>query len=491
MIPKIAILLTDFYKQSHAQQYEPSIKYLTSYYVPRSSRINDWQFVPVIGIQRFIKEYLIDYFEEYFFKLEWKQIEDIYSNVISSTYDGEGLGLDRIKNLHNLGYLPIEINSIEEGTKIPIGCPILEIRNTHPDFPWCVNLIESLMSSQLWYSMVTAMSGYQYRQIVNKYYDETSDISGRSAISDFSLRGTMGINAGSLATMGFLLSFNKTATIPAIIDIHNFYGDSMNVIATGMRSTEHSVACSSFSITGTEEVLIDRLLNQYSTGNFSMVSDSYDYWNLVENILPKFKDKIISRQGTVFIRPDSGDPVENTTKSVFKLWEIFGGEINTKGYKILNSHIRVIYGDAITQVRAKQIYQILKDQGFAADNVVLGAGSFSMLCLMDDQGNMNPYTRDTFNVGIKTVAGSYEFDNELKEMFIFKNPKTDSEHFKKSHKGHILVHEVDGKIKYKDELYYVEAHVESNLLKPVFKNGKLLRSISFTDIRNNLWGGEF
>lgn len=491
MIPKIAILLTDFYKQSHAQQYESNIKYLTSYYVPRSSRIADWKFVPVIGIQRFIKEYLIDYFEKYFFKLSWNDIENAYLEVMTLTYDGEGLGLNRIKNLHNLGYLPLEINAVVEGTKVPVGCPILEIRNTHPEFPWCVNLIESLMSSQLWYPMVTAMSGYQYRQIVNKYYNETADVSGCSAISDFSLRGTMGIDAGSLATMGFLLSFNKTATIPAIIDIHNFYGDPMNTIASGMRSTEHSVACSSFSITGDEESLINRLLDQYPTGNFSMVSDSYDYWNLIENIIPKFKNKIIFRQGTIFIRPDSGDPVENTTKSVFKLWETFGGEINTKGYKVLDSHIRVIYGDAITQIRAKQIYQILKDNGFAANNVALGAGSFSMLCLMDDNGNLNPYTRDTFNVGIKTVAGSYESDNKLKEIFIFKNPKTDNEHFKKSHKGHILVYKDNDEIKYKDELLYSESHIETNLLQPVFKNGILLRSTTFTEVRNNLWKGEF
>ena len=503
----ISILLCDFYKAVHCGQYDPKITKLTAYYVPRMSRFKDIEEIPVIGIQAFIKEYLIDHFNQNFF---WRDIDDLkseYDWIINQTMGSNRNYWHYVEALWKLGYLPIEISALEEGIKCPIGVPALQITNTDSNFAWVVNAIESLMSNELWYQSCTAIAGMRYRNIVNKYYELTSDHpeNAKHAISEFGFRGLPGLAAARKASMGFLLSFDKTATIPAITYIHDMYGDPLKEIGGGMASSEHSVMTSSYAIDEDEETLIERLLTEvYPDGNFAMVCDSYDYWNVVDNILPKFKEEIFARQGTLYVRGDSGDPVEIVTETVKHLWKTFGGTVNSKGYKVLDSHIRAIYGDSITQQRAEQIYYLLEKAGFAADNVALGAGSFSMLCYENEDGSLSPYTRDSFSTAIKTSAGEYIapvfnddgilVDRKTKEIQIYKDPKTDTGHFKKSHRGWVGVYrDKTDKIYYKDGLTCAqkEIHQPLDLLKPIFRDGMLLRSTTFNEIRQRFWNGRF
>lgn len=502
-----SILLCDFYKTVHAEQYDPKITQLVAYYVPRMSRIPEITKIPVIGIQSFVQEYLIDDFNNNFFNVDLKEIIKQYSDVILETLGENRLHLDKIIDLHNLGYLPIKMSWVLEGMQVPIGCPAIQITNTHPKFAWVVNAIESLMSAELWYQSCTAIAGRLYREIVDDAYFKTSDHpeNAKHAICEFGFRGMPSLQAAQKAAMGFLLSFDKTSTIPAIEYIHKYYGDDRKSIGSGMASTEHSVMCSSFAIDKNEESLIKRLLiDVYPTGNFAMVCDSYNYWNVVDNILPSLKDLILSRNGTLFVRGDSGDPVKIITETVEHLWNHFGGTINSKGYKVLDSHIRAIYGDSITQRRAKQIYDILESKGFAADNVTLGAGSFSMLCLEteDKDGNiiLNPFTRDTFGVAVKTTVAKYSIFKETSigdtyivtpEVPVFKDPVTDTGHFKKSHKGWIRVYEEQAFcLNYKDECTEKEAQSINIFKYPKFENGKLLEHSTFEEIRYNFWNGK-
>lgn len=503
----ISILLCDFYKAVHCGQYDPKITKLVAYYVPRMSRFKDITEIPVIGIQAFIKEYLIDHFNQNFF---WRDIDDLkleYDWIINQTMGSNRNYWHYVESLWKLGYLPLEISALEEGLKCPIGCPAIQITNTDLNFAWVVNAIESLMSNELWYQSCTAIAGMRYRNIVNKYYELTSDHpeNAKHAISEFGFRGLPGLAAARKASMGFLLSFDKTATIPAITYIHDMYGDPLKEIGGGMASTEHSVMTSSYAIDENEETLIERLLTEvYPDGNFAMVCDSYDYWNVVDNILPEFKEEILGRNGTLYIRGDSGDPVDIITQTVYHLWREFGGTVNSKGYKVLDSHIRAIYGDSITQQRANQIYYLLEKAGFAADNVALGAGSFSMLCYENEYGSLSPYTRDTYAVAVKTSAGEYidpirNADGTIvargnKEIQIYKDPKTDTGRFKKSHKGWVGVYrDEENNIYYEDNLICAqkEVHQPLDLLRPVFRDGKLLRTTTFNEIRQRFWDGKF
>jgi nicotinamide phosphoribosyltransferase len=480
------------------------------------TRIKGWDSVPVLGIQSFVKEFLIDHFNENFFNVSLKDILEQYTYVITESLGKNRVNTKKIEKLHKLGYLPLDIRAIDEGVEIGIKTPMIEISNTLPDFAWVTNSIETLMSSELWYQMVTAKVGIEYRKIANKWFEKTCDepTKARSAISEFGYRGAHCHEGVMRASTGFLCSFNKTSTIPAIVRINEYYEDDLKNIGTGMVSSEHSIMTSSYALDGDEITLIKRLITEtFPDGNISLVLDSYDYWNIIDVILPKLKDEILGRNGTLFCRGDSGTPEDIVVQTVQHLWNTFGGTVNKKGYKVLDSHIKAIYGDSITIQRANTIYSRLEKLGFSVECVALGAGSFSMLCLETTEkvfdgydgpfkeyvsvDKLNPFTRDTFGVAIKTTYGEYIDENgDVKGFEIFKDPKTDTGNFKKSQKGCCIVEKQFADnvpyIAYTDGYTLEQAHNSpTNLLTPVFLNGKLVKETTFNEIRNRLWNGNF
>lgn len=218
----------------------------------------------------------------------------------------------------------------------------------------------------------------------------------------------------------------------------------------------------------------------------------YDYWNLVNNILPAIKEDVMEHHGCLAIRGDSGNPVEIVTETVFKLWEIFGGTVNSKGYKVLDPHVKALYGDSITPQRCEAVYKILMEHGFAINNVSLGVGSFSMQCLETMDGGEKtyaPYTRDIFGIAVKAT---YAEDADGKPIMIFKNPKTDSGHFKKSQRGccKVVYDYTYHNFFCQDGLTWEESQV-GNWLQPVFKDGKLLKIYTLDEVRKNLHEGNF
>ena len=400
-----SLLLKDFYKAVHSEMLNPGMTKSVSYYTPRKSRVNRWPKVVNFGLQMFIKNWLIDEFNENFFNRPEDEVVAEYKRVLDNAMGNDIYDINKVRKLHKLGYLPIEIISIPEGVEVPMRCPIFGITNTHDEFAWLPQALESLISAEVWYPMITATVGHTYRQIVDKYYDLTCDdnIPHRRALGNFDFRGDMGVDAALKAAAGWLMSFVNTATVPAIPFMEQMYNCdcTKEEVGFGAVSTEHFVMCSNFAADGDERTFLKRLLTElYPNTSFSCVCDSYDYWNVVENILPSLKDEIMAHNGCFLVRGDSGDCVDVVTKTVFKLWELFGGTVNTKGYKVLDPHVKALYGDSITVERAEKIYQILMDNGFAACNVSLGVGSFSMHCIEED-GMLKPFTRDTFSSCIK------------------------------------------------------------------------------------------
>lgn len=488
------LLLLDYYKTTHNEQYPKGITKIVSYYTPRMSRIGDEDKLVMFGLQAFIKEYLITSFHENFFSREKSEVLNEYKRLIDHTLGKGIVNYDKIERLHELGYLPIEIKALDEGTRVPIKVPMFEISNTHKDFAWLVNTLETALSCSLWHGQISANVGYRYRQIVNQYYGISVDdnVPRNRALGDFSMRGQESCESAIKSSAGFCLSFLNTATVPTILFLEHFYNCdcTKESVAFGSISTEHSVMNSNYAVDGDETSMVKRLLTEiYPAKGFSMVSDSYDYWNMIDHIIPTCKEEILNHGGYVGIRGDSGDPVEITTQTVERLWESFGGTINSKGYKVLDSHIKVIYGDSITPQRAEHIYKILIEHGFACNNVLLGVGSFSMQCLEQDNA-LQPYTRDTFGIAIK--ATYCEVDN--KAIQIFKNPKTDTGNFKKSQRGMCVVyHDIDGNLNYQDgfDSSTIDDFKGENLLKTVFCDGKMVKEQTLHEIRTVLHNGEF
>lgn len=520
-----APLLLDSYKSSHRKQYSPNTEVVYSTWTPRKSRESDINKVVVFGIQAFIQDYLVELFNQTFF---YRKKEDVIPVIkeIMQNYTGDS-DTSHWEALHDLGYLPLEIRALPEGTLCPIRVPMATIENTKPEFYWLTNFIETIFSTEVWKPMTSATIALQYRKILDSYAEKTCDNNDHVDYQghDFSLRGMAGIDAGLSSGAGHLVSFKGSDTIPAVFWIEKYY-QTKNIngsVATSIPATEHSVAETNIieleeqfknsedPRLEAERAYLGRLLNDvYPSGFFSYVSDTYNLWDVCTKVLPSHKDKIMSRDGRVVVRPDSGDPVDilcgYNTKTFFDdyrgidkpvrlrdesdtpyyneinkgvielLWETFGGTVNSKGYKVLDSHIGCLYGDAITLERAQEICERLEKKGFASSNVVLGIGSYTY--------NMN--TRDTFGFALKTTYGVVNG----KELLLYKDPITD-DGTKKSQKGRVIVlRDENGDLTYIDNLYKSEWEKRVNNgedeLRTVFKDGKVMNTQSFDMVRATL-----
>lgn len=492
------MLYIDFYKSTHSKMYHKDIAKIVSYFTPRGTRLGKIETeneLVMFGLQGFIKEFLIEQLNEGFFGRPKSEVIGEYRRILDSTIGEKAYDISKIEALHDLGYLPVKISAVAEGTRVPVKVPMIQLENTHPDFAWCVEYIESLILAESWHAMTCANVGYRYRQAVNKYYDISveDNVERARAIGDFSFRGQESLSAAIKTSAAFCLSFLNTATVPAIPYLEKYYNCdcTKEPVAFGAVSTEHSVMCSSFALDGDEITMVKRLLNEiYPDTSFSMVSDSYDYWNLVDNIIPACKEDILRHNGTLLIRGDSGDPVEIVTETVFRLWNTFGGTVNSKGYKVLDPHVKAIYGDSITPERMTEIYEILIKNGFACNNVSLGVGAFSMQCAIYE-GGLAPFTRDTFQCAVKAT---YCEDRSGNSYQVYKAPKTDSDNVKKSQKGMCCVYrDEQGVIAYKDGYTSetIKECADINLLEPVFENGRMIKEYSLSEIRNRLHNNSF
>ncbi|WP_343604177.1 nicotinate phosphoribosyltransferase [Fluviicola sp.] len=478
------LLLTDGYKVDHRRQYPEGTTLVYSNWTPRKSRIDDIQGVVFFGLQYFVKKYILEDFETYFFKQPKEKVVAEYARRINNYLGENQVGTKHIEALHDLGYIPMVIKALPEGATVPTKVPMFTMYNTQPEFFWLTNYFETLVSAVVWMPCTSATIAKQYRMVLDKFAQETSsapefvDWQGH----DFSMRGMAGTEAALISGIGHLTSFTGTDTIPAIEVLERYYlADSdKELIGGSVAATEHSVMCMG---TIEDEIGTFRRLicDVYPKGIVSIVSDTWDLWRVLTDYLPKLKQEVLQREGKVVIRPDSGDPVdiicgnpegknEHERKGVVELlWETFGGQTNDKGYKELDPHIGAIYGDSITVVRATQICERLKAKGFASTNVVLGIGSYTY------QYN----TRDTFGFAMKATYG--EVDGKGRE--IFKDPITD-DGTKKSAKGLMKIELNDGVYTLKDQVSWEEE--KQGELKEVFRDGKLLLEHSLQEIRQRL-----
>ena len=297
---------------------------------------------------------------------------------------------------------------------------------------------------------------------------------------------------GAISGAGNLLSFNGTDTVSAVDLLEDYYSANAEdeFIAASVPASEHSVTSLGSSVDGEFETIKRWITKDYPTGIVSVVSDTYDFWNVLTNYLPLLKGEILSRKpndlglSKVVVRPDSGDPADiicgtvdefgkgvspEQKGSIELLWDVFGGTINSKGYKELDSHIGLIYGDSITIERAKDIFERLEKKGFASSNVVFGIGSFTYQMV----------SRDTLGMAVKATYAVV--DGEGKELF--KDPITDNG-TKKSARGLLRV-EKDGD-NYVLHDKQTEEQEKEGELSIVFENGKLLLPLTLQEIRENL-----
>lgn len=481
----------DFYKADHRRQYPENTTEVYANFTPRFSRndphknkekINNIIF---FGLQYFIKDFLIGAWNENFFKKNKNEIVRKYKKRMDYSLGKDAIETKHIEALYDLGYLPIKIKALEEGVLVPIGIPVLTIVNTHPDFFWLTNYIETILSCYLWKPITSATTAFEYKKLLT-YFARITGANEEDILfqaHDFSFRGMSSLQDAAMSGAAHLTSFCGTDTIPAIDLLEKYYRADVEseLVGCSVPATEHSVMC--MGAEDNELATFNRLITDvYPKGIVSIVSDTWDFWKVVTEYLPILKDKILSRDGKVVIRPDSGDPVKiiigdkdaDSNSPEYKgavecLWEIFGGTITEAGYKILDCHIGLIYGDSITLERAEKILSGLAEKGFASTNIVFGVGSYTYQYV----------TRDTYGFAVKATSGVV--DGVRRD--IFKNPKTDSG-MKKSAKGLLKVDRLNNTLVLYDQQN--EAQENSGLLQTVFENGKLIQDVSLSEIRNKI-----
>jgi nicotinamide phosphoribosyltransferase len=481
-----ATLLCDFYKLAHRAMYPVGTEVVYSTWTPRTSRLSGVDKIINVGTQAFLVK-LNTIFQESFFSDSKESVVAEYKRIIKHTLGVTDPETKHIEELHDLGYLPLSIKALPEGAHVPLRVPTLTIQNTDPRFFWLTNYIETLASCELWQMATSATLANEYRKILEtaalKTVGNTDFVPFQG--HDFSMRGMSSLESGVNSGVGHLTSFVGTDTVPAIQAAEHYYDANVEteMVGTSIPATEHSIQCAYGDDTEYYKNMINRV---HPSGFVSIVSDGYDYWDVLTRVIPSLKADIMKRDGRVVVRPDSGDPVKivcgdadapvgspEHKGSIQVLWDIFGGTVTEKGYKVLDSHIGLIYGDAITLRRAQEIVDRLAEKGFASINVVFGIGSYTY------QYN----TRDTLGFAMKSSLCVINGQ----EKQIFKDPKTD-DGTKKSLKGRVVV--------FKDSNGYRAADgfglgdvIHSDQLKEVYRDGKILVRQTLAEIRDRVRKG--
>lgn len=319
-------LLCDFYKISHRKQYPEGTTLVYSNLTPRSGKYYKGKSNKVMffGLQYFIKHVLVDLFNEQFFNRDKEEVIVEYARVIKHCLGDNNPDTSHIEQLHDLGYLPLQIKALPELSLVDYQVPVLTVRNTHPDFYWLTNFIETVMSSDLWLMSNNATLAYDYRMICEEWADKTCDNNDHVPFQchDFSFRGMAGHEAATMSGMAHLTQFKGTDTIPAIQAMEYYYGKNIEteLIGTSIPASEHAVMCAGGK--ESEFETYKRFITElYPNGFVSIVSDTWDFFGVLTDILPKLKSEIMARDGKTVIRPDCYS--EDTSILTPHGWKLF------------------------------------------------------------------------------------------------------------------------------------------------------------------------
>lgn len=488
-----SLFYTDGYKIGHRRMLAPGTTKLYGTWIPRSTKHAPKGIDKIVSFgQQLTIRWLNDEFTENFFKLPKEEAMKFGKDM--SLYLGMDYDASHFAALHDLGYLPVRIKSLPEGIETPTNVPHMTFINTVDGFAWLTLYLETIISSLAWKPSTSATIALQYKRNLTNWVMKTDPANAwliPFLAHDFSARGLSPWDMLS-SGLGHATSFRGSDSIICIPGARYFYDEPEDeVCINSVNASEHSVSTTCI-FTISESGMIKYFMDQYPTGILSIVSDTFDLWQLITKFLPEHKEQIMSRDGKLVIRPDSGDPVDiicgknswfltnnldpnesdvdqnhPSYKGVIELlWDIFGGTINEQGFKVLDSHIGAIYGDSITLERQVQIYERLAYKGFAATNIVLGVGSFTY------QYN----TRDTLGFAAK---GAWFEANGIGHD-IYKDPVTD-DGTKKSLKGLILV-DADFTV----HTQCTPEQEKQGILQTIFEDGKFYNQTSLTEIRKRI-----
>lgn len=452
------ILATDSYKQSHFKQFPPGAAYVSSYVEARVGSNPDAR-VLFFGLQAFIRQYLTD-------PITQSDISRAERVLAAHGEPFNKAGWQRILDEHD-GYLPIEIQALPEGTLVKRGTPVIQIRNTDPTMPWLPGHIETALLRATWYGSSVATQSFLVKSIIYDAMVKSSDsLDGLPfKLHDFGARGVSSSESAGLGGMAHLVNFAGTDTLEALAYATEFY-DAEAAVGFSLPASEHSTMTSWGP--ASEVAAYENMLDKFGDGLVSIVSDSYDLFNAVENIFGgTLKDKILNMGGKLVVRPDSGDPIATPLRVIQILWDKFGGTVNSKGFKVLHPKVGVIQGDGMDSAKIGMFINRLLEAGFSMDNIVFGMGG----------GLLQGHMRDDQRWAMK--ANAIQFLSPGTWQDVQKKPATDPT--KASKAGRQAVVETNGQLQAirEDEL----GGILDNELLMVWKDGISYRDTTFDEVR--------
>lgn len=465
-------LSTDFYKVAHGMNIAgtntPALypEGITQNYETLTPRANSYfpydDKMVAFGYELFVNE-LTETWESNFFQKDWSDVEPDFKvfEHMSSTHVHQSM-IEKFHKLHTLGFLPLEILALPEGTLVPMRVPVLSITNTHPEFYWLPGYLETTLLANTFVTSSVASVSRQFKKIGYKYAELTAESNEfvDFQFHDFSQRGQHGDEASVISGLAHLTSFKGTDAIPAVAKALEFWPNTTELIGASVVATEHSIMEALGGQFGTDtQGQIDaweNLIDRNPEGILSIVADTYDYWEVVDTVLPTLKDKILARNGKLVLRPDSlsehrtlGNEIiktvpEQLVRTLDAMYETFGGTINSKGFKVIDPHIGLLHGEGVTLENINAILSAVMNAGYSTENLVLGVGAYVYSVKI---------SRDDFAQALK--ASACVINGE--EKMIFKHPKSKAEAFKRSPKGAVSIHGESGKYTMVEELSIFDA----------------------------------
>jgi nicotinamide phosphoribosyltransferase len=447
--------LTDSYKHSHAPLYPAGTQFVASYFEARSGR---WApYTVFYGLQYILEKYLAGK------AVTQKKIDE--GDEIVTAHMGQGVfnreGWEYILDEYN-GALPVQIRAVPEGSKIPVQNVLMTVENTDPRVPWLTSWLETILV-QLWYPCTVATQSYEIRRLMDWYAEETGDKGGVPfKLHDFGFRGVSSVESAAIGGSAHLLSFLGTDTMTALRMAREYYGAKM--AGFSIPASEHSTM-SAWLRDGQTDAMRN-MLQKYPNGVIACVSDTWDIFAACRDIWGgALKNDVMNRNGTLVVRPDSGNPLEVVMTCLETLGEKFGFTVNDKGYKVLDPHVRLIQGDGVDKDLINAILGAMKHAGWSIDNIAFGMGGALLQKL----------NRDTMQFAFKCCAA--KVDGQWRD--VYKDPITSRA--KRSKAGLMKLVKVDGTYK----TVPLNA-VGEDVLETVFDNGKIVRTITFDEIRERL-----
>lgn len=454
------ILATDSYKLTHWKQYPEGTQGVYSYLEARPGA--KYPSTVFFGLQSILKKIAGVVITD----------DDIQeANALAECHFGDPNifnfnGWKHIVDDHD-GKLPLKIKAVPEGTVVPINNVLMTVENTCAQCFWLTNALESLLL-HVWYPTTVATVSYHVKQMMAEKLKKSADSLDALPfmLHDFGYRGASTHETAAIGGAGHLINFMGTDTLPAMLLAMSDYDAHAKSLAFSVPATEHSVMTSLGELG--EMKIVSDLISQYPTGILSVVADSYNIYRFVDELGNQFRDRILARDGKFVVRPDSLTNQDHTPEALCvhlleRLWAIFGGTENSKGFRVLNPKIGLLWGDGIGPDGIERILDELIRCGWSAENMVFGMGG----------GLLQKVNRDTQRFAFKCSA------QMRNGVWVNVHKRT----LDKTSKGGrlALIHTPDEWVTANEGVQATSGH--KNELQTVFENGELANPTTFAEIR--------